>query len=223
MESEDLAMKGVQLLAVVALLASAVLIGCIQTKSEVEVKPVDINLNITGRLELVITDAWQQEEKIAGAKPKRTVRTEDIGSPPVLKPKSDVIPSGATLTDDGPVLPVRLASLYAAAASRDRQAQLVELRAARYPQIETMLDNQLVGESYTGALVPRASLSANYQALINVGNADRVELYKLEAAEKNTTVDYDVREQSPWGLFYQETGPRYRSRKSPLPSAVRRF
>jgi hypothetical protein len=140
MESEDLAMKGVQLLAVVALLASAVLIGCIQTKSEVEVKPVDINLNITGRLELVITDAWQQEEKIAGAKPKRTVRTEDIGLPLVLKPKSDVIPSAATLTDDGPVLPVRRASLYAAAASRDRQAQLVELRAARHPQIEAMRD-----------------------------------------------------------------------------------
>jgi hypothetical protein len=125
MESEDLAMKRVQLLALVALLASAALIGCIQTKSEVEVKPVDINLNITGRLELVITDARQQEEKIAGAKPKRTVRTEDIGLPPVLGPKSDVIPSGATLTNDGPVFPVRLVSLYAAASSSDRQAQLV--------------------------------------------------------------------------------------------------
>jgi hypothetical protein len=64
MENEDLAMKRVQLLALVALLASAALIGCIQTKSEVEVKPVDINLNITGQLELVITDARQQEERL---------------------------------------------------------------------------------------------------------------------------------------------------------------
>jgi uncharacterized protein YdbL (DUF1318 family) len=189
MESEDLAMKRVQLLALVALLASAALIGCIQTKSEVEVKPVDINLNITGQLELVITDARQQEEKIARAKPKRTVRTEDIGLPPVLGPKSDVIPSGATLTNDGPVFPVRLASLYAAASSSDRQPQLVQLRADRHPQIEAMLDNQLVSESHTGALMPRASLSANHQPLVNAENADRAELYKLEAAEKNATVE----------------------------------
>ena len=182
-------MKRVQLLAVVAWLASAALIGCVQTKSEVEVKPVDINLNITGRLELVIIDARQQEEKIAGAKPKRTVRTEDIGLPPVLGPKSDVMPSGPTRTDDGPAFPVRLASLDVAAASSDRQAQLVQQRTARHPQIEAMLDHQLVGESHTGALVPRASLSANHQALVNAENADRAELYKLEAAEKDTTVD----------------------------------
>jgi len=150
---------------------------------------VDINLNITGQLELVITDARQQEEKIAGAKPKRTVRTEDIGLAPVLGPKSDVIPSGATLTNDGSVFPVRLASLYAAASGSDRQAQLVQLRAACHPQIEAMLDNQMVSESHTGALMPRASLSANHQALVNAENADRAELYKLEAAEKNTTVD----------------------------------
>jgi uncharacterized protein YdbL (DUF1318 family) len=180
-------MKRVQLLAVVVLLASAALIGCIQTKSEVEVKPVDINLNITGRLELVITDARQ--EKIAGAKPKRMVRTEDIGLPPVLGPKSDVIPSGPMLTAKVSVFPARLASLYVAAVGSDRQAQLVQQRAARHSQIEAMLDHQLIGESHTGTLVPRASLSANQQALVNAENADRAELYKLEAAEKNTTVD----------------------------------
>jgi uncharacterized protein YdbL (DUF1318 family) len=182
-------MTRVQLLAVVALVVSAALVGCLQTKSEVQVKPVDINLNITGRLELVISDARQQEEQIAGAKPKRTVQTEDIGLPPVLGPKSDAMPSGAILTDDRPSFQVRLASLAAAAASSDRQAQLVQQRAARHPQIEAMLDDELVGESHTGALVPRARLSAHHQALVNAENADRAELYKLEAAEKKTTVD----------------------------------
>jgi uncharacterized protein YdbL (DUF1318 family) len=172
-----------------ASMVSVALLGCLQTKSEVEVKPVDINLNITGRLELVITDARQQEETITGAKPKRTVRTEDIGLPPLLGPKSDVMPSGAILTDDRPSFQVRLAGLAAAAASSDRQAQLVQQRAARHPQIEAMLNDELVGESHTGALVPRASLSANHQALVNAENADRAELYKLEAAEKRTTVD----------------------------------
>jgi uncharacterized protein YdbL (DUF1318 family) len=182
-------MKRVQLLAVVVSVVSAALVGCIQSKSEVQVQPVDINLNITGRLELVITDARQQEEQIAGAKPKRTVRTEDIGLPSVPGPKSDATTSGPMLTSDGPVFPVKLVGLYAAAASSDRQAQLVQQRAARHPQIEAMLDNQSVGESHTGVLVPRASLSASHQALVNAENADRAELYKLEAAKKNTTVD----------------------------------
>lgn len=161
-----------------ASVAAAALVGCLRTKSEVQVKPVDINLNITGRLELVITDARQQEEEVAGAKPKRTVRTEDIGLPPVPRP-----------TDDAPVFLVGLVGFSAAAASSDRQAQLVQQRAARHPQVEAMLDQQLVGESHTGVLVPRASLSANQQALVNAENAGRAELYKLEAAEKKTTVD----------------------------------
>ncbi len=189
MESENPAMKHVQLLAVVASVAAASLVGCFQTKSEVQVKPVDINLNITGRLELVITDARRQEEEISGEKPKRTVRTEDIGLPPMPMPKSDATRSGTTLRDGGRVIPVRLASFYAAAAGSDRQAQLIQQRAARHPQIEAMLNNQLVGENHTGVLVPRASLSASQQALVNAENADRVELYKLEATTKNMTLD----------------------------------
>ncbi len=183
-------MKRVQLLAVVASVASAAMGGCIQTKSEVDVKPVDINLNITGRLELVITDARRQEEEITGAKPKRTVRPEDIGLPPVLAPRSDVTGPGARLTNDDPASPVVLASLYYVAdASSDRQAQLIQQMAARHPQIEALLDSQLVGESHTSVLVPKASLSASQQALVNAENADRAELYQLEAAKKNTTVD----------------------------------
>ena len=183
-------MKRMQLLAVVASVASAAMVGCIQTKSEVDVKPVDINLNITGRLELVITDARRQEEEITGAKPKRTVRPEDIGLPPVLAPRSDVTGPGARLTNDGPASPVVLVSLYYVAdASSDRQAQLIQQMAARHPQIEALLDSQLVGESHTSVLVPRASLSASQQALVNAENADRMELYKLEAAKKNTAVD----------------------------------
>ncbi len=82
MEGENPVMRLVKSLAVTAAMALAVFVGCVQTKSEVAVKPVDINLNITGRLELVITDARQQEEQITGSKPKRTVRPEDIGLPP---------------------------------------------------------------------------------------------------------------------------------------------
>src|SRR5881409_2633853 len=105
-------MKRVQFLAVVVSVASTAMVGCIRTKSELDVKPTDINLNISGRLELVITDARRQEEEITGAKPKRTVRPEDIGLPPVPTPKSEATDPGAMLTDHGPTLPVVLASLY---------------------------------------------------------------------------------------------------------------
>ena len=183
-------MKRMQLLAAVASVASAALVGCIQTKSEVDVKPVDINLNITGRLELVITDARRQEEEITGAKPKRTVRPEDIGLPPGLAPKSDAPGPGARLMHDGPAsLLVLVADVYTADAGSDRQAQLIQQMTARHPQIEALLDSQLVGENHTSILVPRASLLASQQALVNAENADRAELYKLEAARKNTTVD----------------------------------
>ncbi|HEV8717109.1 MAG TPA: DUF1318 domain-containing protein [Candidatus Binatia bacterium] len=183
-------MKCVQFLVVVALVASAATAGCLRTKSDVEVKPVDINLNISGRLELVITDARRQEEQITGAKPKRTVRPEDIGLPPVVAPRSEAAGPGAKLTTDDPAFQVVLAaSAYAADAGGDRQAQLIQQMAARHPQIEALLDSQLVGESHTGFLVPRASLSASQQALVGAENADRAELYRLEAAKKNTTID----------------------------------
>jgi hypothetical protein len=183
-------MKRVQFLTLVAAVASAVMLGCIQTKSAVEVKPVDINLNITGRLELVITDARRNEEAITGAKPKRTVLPQDIGLPPVPASGSIAPGPGTMLLDHGPAWTVALAgTCYAAETDGDRQPQLIQQMAARHPQIEALLDSQLVGESHSGILTPRASLSTSQQALVTAENADRVELYRLEAASRNTTLE----------------------------------
>src|SRR5260221_6692068 len=93
-------MRRIHIVLLLALTGSTVLIACLQTKSEVDVKPVDINLNITGRLEVVITDARQQEQQITGSAPKRTVRPEDIGLPPAPSPTSDAAGSGAILTEN---------------------------------------------------------------------------------------------------------------------------
>src|SRR6266567_890008 len=76
-------MKRSDLAFLLALITAMAVPGCVQTKSEVDVKPVDINLNITGRLEVVITDARRAEEEITGSKPKRTVTPQDIGLPAV--------------------------------------------------------------------------------------------------------------------------------------------
>jgi uncharacterized protein YdbL (DUF1318 family) len=185
-------MKRMQLVAIVLLLASAVLPGCLHTQSEVAVKPVDINLNITGRLEVVITDARKQEEEITGQKPKRTVTPEDIGLPAAT---ANATNPGAMLTDpdwklaDGWKLAKLLLVADVYAAQPGDRTQLIQQMAARHSQIASMLDSRLVGESHTGFLVPKANLTAAQQALVDAENPDRTELYKLEAASKNTPVD----------------------------------
>jgi uncharacterized protein YdbL (DUF1318 family) len=173
-------MKRMQLVLLLALTGSTALIACLQTKSEVDVKPVDINLNITGRLEVVITDARKVEEEITGSKPKRTVRPEDIGLPPASSDKSDA--GGATYADQADAGSILLVAA-------DPEQQLIEQMAARHPQIQTMLDSRLVGESHTGYLVSKAALSASQQSLMDAENSDRLQLYKLEAVKKNTPLD----------------------------------
>ena len=175
-------MKLARIVAVITLVAGLSGCGPVQTKSEVDVKPVDINLNITGRLEVVITDARKQEEQITGSAPKRTVRPEDIGLP-ASTPTSDAGRSAmmASRNDENAARLVFVAD--------DSEAQLIQQMAARHQQIAAMLNGQLVGESHAGFLVPKASLTPSKQAIVDAENADRTKLYQLEAAKKGTTVD----------------------------------
>lgn len=188
-------MRRVTLVAALAAVACAVIAGCFQTKSEVDVKPIDVNLNITGRMEIVITDARKQEQEITGSAPKRTVRPEDIGLPAAPAaapaPQSDATGPDAVLADDGAAeaRPVLVAEIIAVQAAGDSEAQVIQQLAARHPQIRALLDSQSVGESHTGFLVPKTSLSVSQQAAVDAENADRAELYKLESANKNTPID----------------------------------
>jgi uncharacterized protein YdbL (DUF1318 family) len=109
---------------------------------------------------------------------------------PPVAPKSDA-GTGAILADretESPRL-VRVAGIYPVDVNSDRKDQLIRQMAARHPQIAAMLDRRLVGESHTGFVVPKGSLSTDQQALVDAENADRSGLYKLEAAKKNTTQD----------------------------------
>jgi uncharacterized protein YdbL (DUF1318 family) len=177
-------MKLARIVAVITFVALPALSGCgpVQTKSEVDVKPVDINLNITGRLEVVITDARKQEEQITGSAPKRTVRPEDIGLP-ASTPTSDAGRS-AMMASDNYENSARLVWV-----ADDSEQPLIQQMAARHQQVAAMLNGQLVGESHTGFLVPKASLTPAQQAIVDAENADRTKLYQLEAAKKSTTVD----------------------------------
>jgi uncharacterized protein YdbL (DUF1318 family) len=188
-------MKRVTLVAPFAAIACAVIAGCFQTKSEVDVKPIDVNLNITGRMEVVITDARKQEQEITGSAPKRTVRPEDIGLPPAPAaapaPQSDATGPDAVLAHDGGAEArlMLVAEIITVQAPGDPEAQAIQQMAARHPQIRALLDSQSVGESHTGFLVSKTSLSASQEAAVAAENADRAELYKLESAKKNTPID----------------------------------
>lgn len=178
-------MKRVWLVAASVSIAAAVVIGCLQTRSEVNVKPVDVNLNISGRLELVVTDARKEEQQITGSAPKRIVRPEDIGLPAAPQSKSST--DNEAIATNGDTESARV--VLVADTTGDRKYQLIRQMAARHPQIAEMLESHMVGESHTGFLVPRGTLSADQQALVAAENADRTELYKLEAANKNTSPD----------------------------------
>jgi uncharacterized protein YdbL (DUF1318 family) len=183
-------MRRMRMGVVMVAIISAAFSGCLQTKSEVSVKPVDINLNITGRLELVITDARKEEQKITGSAPKRTVRPEDIGLPAGSTPTSTA--GTGTRLANGRMRTARLmlvAELYPVVDSGNRKDQLIQQMSARHPQIVAMLDSHLVGEQHDGFLAARGSLSAQQQALMDAENADRADLYKIEATAKGTTVD----------------------------------
>ncbi len=139
-------------------------------------KPMEVNINFTGRLDLVIHEARQDMEKITGEKAKRVVRPEDIGLPPG---PTSALPSEfnrvATLVDFGNPRGTLVAS----------EADLKKAMADRNPQIRALLDTHLAGESHTGLLAKRGELSAEQAALLTTENADRDSLYTQEAARRS--------------------------------------
>src|SRR5438067_970058 len=128
-------------LAVVA----CVLAGC-NTHHEIVVsqpKPMEVNVNLTGRLELVVTDARKDLEQIEGEKPKRVVTAQDIGLPattegppaPATKPGARGLePRRVVYLGEMGTQPPRIALASEEElkkAMEGRRAQVKELRGAR--------------------------------------------------------------------------------------------
>src|SRR5690242_8599117 len=92
--------------ALALLTTTALLAGC-NTRHEIVVnqpKPMEVNVNLSGRLELVVTDARKDLEQIEGAKPKRIVTPEDIGLPATVAgpPAPATTRPGARGTESAP-------------------------------------------------------------------------------------------------------------------------
>ncbi len=167
--------------AMVAGMSFAAMAACgpIETRNTVVIeqpKPLEVNVNLTGRLELVITDARKDLETITGEKAKRQVRPEDIGLPPadagtVADPMD--VTRVATLADFSSPAHGRFA-----AATEDG---LVASMAARNAKVRALLSAKVAGEAHTGLIAERGQLNADQSATLAAENADRTELYKLRA------------------------------------------
>jgi uncharacterized protein YdbL (DUF1318 family) len=173
------------LFSVVALTCAAC--GPIETRNTVIIeqpKPLEVNVNLTGRLELVITDARKDLEQITGEKPRRQVRPEDIGLPADLTGSSIAEPQPIALLSDIGLRPNDI--IFAAATSEDT---LVASMAQRNAQVRQLLSAKLVGEAHTGLLVARGTLNQQQSAVMSAENADRTALYQLRAEKNKTTVE----------------------------------
>ena len=198
-------MKTLTALAALTLLTFLPACGPIQTRNTVVIeqpKPLEVNVNLTGRFELVITDARRDLEQITGQKPQRVVNPEDIGLPAYMLPPAPSSPASfpppaSTSTSPASLVPSDSPSIALLASVPSlqqptplaRQDDLKKQMADRNAQVRALLDTRNAGEAHTGLLSPRGPLTPPQQTLLNAENADRAELYKIEAANKKTTVD----------------------------------
>jgi uncharacterized protein YdbL (DUF1318 family) len=159
-------------------------------------KPFDINVNFTGSVDVTV-HAAQDMEAITGEKPLNKVRPEDIGLPPAGGPATS--PAGradavsdpvAVAVDVNDELQIQVGLKRKGTLAESRQLHFVattpeEAKAAmkaRDPQVRALWDSKTVGESHTGLLVARGTLTADQQKLVDAENADRSVVYKAEAA-----------------------------------------
>jgi hypothetical protein len=170
--------------------AACVLAGC-NTHHEIVVsqpKPMEVNVNLTGRLELVVTDARKDLEQIEGEKPKRVVTAQDIGLPATEGPPAPTTKPGARGALPGRVVyagEIGIESPRVALASEEELKKAMEGRRA---QVKALRQARVAGEAHTGLLVEKGSLSAAQQAVMDAENKDRQALYELEAQRKGEPV-----------------------------------
>lgn len=156
-------------------------------------KPMEVNINLSGRLELVIEDARQDMEQITGEKAQRAVRPEDIGLPLVPTSSAPARPGAAAdMPRDAMAEPVTYLVDFGRTPAPSRLATEADLKASmakRHADIRAILDAKVAGEAHTGLLVVRGKATADQQTTIAAENADRSALYQQEAQRRKITQD----------------------------------
>src|SRR5579862_6666274 len=116
------------------------LCGCIETHST-----VDVNLKVSGDLNVHVTGARQDLQQMTGEAPARVVNPADIGLPPVSgQPSAMAEPAGPGMLV--PEAPPQILTLMAAAGPTE--SELKNNISGRLPQVRYLLDEHVAGESH---------------------------------------------------------------------------
>lgn len=183
-----------------------------------QTKPMEINVNISGHLDLVIHDARQDMEAITGEKAPQTVNPEDIGLPRTKTSGSLANPAPQLLADKAlpePLYPALLRNSTSRDPQRERlytvatADELKKSLAARNTQIRALWDSGVIGESHDGTVVAKKTLTADQQKLVDAENTDRKALYAAEATAKKQKVDDVVLSYYLARLGYAKKGAWY--------------
>ena len=181
-------------------------------------KPLQVDVNLNGKLTLVIQDARNDMQYIAGAPAAgaATAPTGAAAAPAAVPAKSPgTAPQAAPTTAPAPATtqpsslrmqkPINSVIIFAddipPAQMTTKQQVLAELR-EDYPRLRVLLMKHLVGEAHTGYVEARGSLTAKQKKLINEDNAYRQRLYQIVGKSTGQPV-------ATVGLIYFQVRLRY--------------
>lgn len=168
-------------------------------------KPMVVDVNLNGKLTLVVQSAKKDMDYIAGGPPPASVVVKQV-TPAGTRPARTTGTQTAPTTRGG--LPhaqmllrtpgVRIETFDIVDGTQWRGArrpvalaskhQLLRQLKQDFPRIKRLLDAHLVGESHRGLVSPRKTLTAAQQGLVSHENALRRALYALVAAKKGQSV-----------------------------------
>ncbi len=153
--------------------------GCLQTHNDVVIsqpKPLEVNVNLNGKLTLVIQDARNDMDFIAGGQDRDTTGTSPATAPVKPSPARTEPPS-SYLDSTGTQARVIFADTTIS------KADILQHLRADFAMNHKLLLAHLVGEAHTGYMEARAALTNAQQAFVAHDNRWRKRLYELRAAQ----------------------------------------
>ncbi len=189
--------------------------GCIHTHSDVVIsqpKPLQVDVNLNGKLTLVIQDARNDMQYIAGpppggpstapaggaivpaTMPAAAPHTAPAAGPATTQPSSLRLrnPADSTVIFADDIPPAQMTT---------KQQVLAELR-EDYPRLRVLLMKHLIGEAHTGYVEARGTLTAKQKKLIHEDNGYRRRLYQIVGKSTGQSVP-------TVGLIYFQVRLRY--------------
>ena len=161
--------------------------GCIRTHNEVvlrQPKPLQVNIQLTGKLTLVVKEAHDDMRYITGAAPAETAPSNPV-APPATRTRGKVSPgSSSSLIPGGD----RVVVFADAAGGSLTKAQVLRKLRLNFPRVKRLLLAHLVGEAHTGYLVPRGHLGGPRRRFVRRDNALRRRLYEIVSRRTGQSV-----------------------------------